>query len=230
MEIELIEIRNFLAQQHPFYALSEDRLNQLPETLQIRYLRRGNAFPPTDVDQDYLYIVRKGAIELRDKKGKLHAKLAEGDYYTSPCQLVDFDQTTDNIAVEDTLLYLLPCSELKVLQMESEEFGLHFKNSIRERLRRAASGDDRESGDSMAHMSVKVSDLVKKPPVTIDANSSIREAARLMTEQNVSSVMLMDSDRLAGIITDRDLRKRCVADDAAGWLINLQPLSYTAFT
>jgi CBS domain-containing protein len=212
MEIELVEIRDFLAQRHPFDALPEERLNQLPESLQIRYLRRGSAFPPDDADGDYLYIVRSGAIELRDEKGKLHAKLAEGDYYTSPCQLVDFDLTTHNLAVEDTLLYLLSCADLKALQLESEEFDVHFKNSIRERLRRAASGNVRESGDGMAHMAVEVADLVKKPPVTMEADRSIREAARLMTEQNVSSVMLLESDKLAGMITDSDLRKRCVAE------------------
>lgn len=212
MEIELIEIRDFLAQRHPFDALPEERLNQLPESLQIRYLRRGSVFPPADVDGDYFYIVRSGAIELRDEKGKLHAKLAEGDYYTSSCQLVDFDLTTHNLAVEDSLLYLLPCADLKTLQLESEEFDLHFKNSIRERLQRAASGDTKESGDSMAHMAVEVADLGKKPPVTMDANRSIREAARLMTEQNVSSVMLLESGKLVGMITDSDLRKRCVAE------------------
>ena len=212
MEIELIEIRDFLAQRHPFDALPEERLNQLPESLKIRYLRRGSAFPPADADGDYLYIVRSGAIELRDEKGKLHAKLAEGDYYTSSCQLVDFDLTTHNLAVEDSLLYLLSCADLKTLQLESEEFDLHFKNSIRERLRRAASGDTKESGDSMAHMAVEVADLGKKPPVTMEANRSIREAARLMTEQNVSSVMLLESGKLAGMITDSDLRKRCVAE------------------
>jgi CBS domain-containing protein len=211
MEIELIEIRDFLARRHPFDALSEERLKQLPESLQIRYLRRGSAFPPADADGDYLYIVRSGAIELRDEKGKLYAKLAEGDYYTSPCQLVDYNLTTHNLAVEDSLLYLLSCADLKTLQLESEEFDLHFKNSIRERLRRAASGDTRESGDSMAHMAVEVADLGRKPPVTMEANRSIREAARLMTEQNVSSVMLLESGKLAGMITDSDLRKRCVA-------------------
>jgi CBS domain-containing protein len=211
MEIELIEIRDFLAQRHPFDALSEERLKQLPESLQIRYLRRGSAFPPADADGDYLYIVRSGAIELRDEKGKLYAKLAEGDYYTSPCQLVDYNLTTHNLAVEDSLLYLLSCADLKTLQLESEEFDLHFKNSIRERLRRAASGDTRESGDGMAHMAVEVADLGRKPPVTMEANRSIREAARLMTEQNVSSVMLLESGKLAGMITDSDLRKRCVA-------------------
>ncbi len=211
MEIELIEIRDFLAQRHPFDALPEERLNQLPEALQIRYLRRGSAFPPADTDGDYLYIVRSGAIELRDKKGKLHGKLAEGDYYTSPCQLVDFDLTTHNLAMEDTLLYLLSCADLKALRLESKEFDLHFKNSIRERLRRAASGDTRESGDGMAHMAIKVADLVKKPAVTMEAKCSIQEAAQLMTEQNVSSVMLLDAGKLVGMITDSDLRKRCVA-------------------
>ncbi len=212
MEIELIEIRDFLAQRHPFDALPEERLNQLTEALQIRYLRRGSPFPPADADGDYLYIVRSGAVELRDNKGKLHGKLAEGDYYTSPCQLVDFDLTTHNLAVEDSLLYLLSCADLKSLRLESKEFDLHFKNSIRERLRRAASGDARESGDGMGHMTVKVEELVKKPAVIMEADRSIREAAQLMSEQNVSSVMLLESGKLAGIITDRDLRKRCVAE------------------
>ena len=44
-----------------------------------------------------------------------------------------------------------------------------------------------------------------------DSHSTIRDAARLMSDKNVSSVMLMDGDHLAGMITDRDLRKRCVA-------------------
>lgn len=212
MEIELVEIRDFLAHRHPFDALPEERLNQLPKMLQIRYLRRGSAFPPNDTDGDYLYMVRSGAIELRDDKGKLHGKLAEGDYYTTRCQLVDFDLTHHNLAAEDTLIYLLPCAELKSLCQESEEFNLHFKNSIRERLRKAASGSVRESGDSMAHMTIKVSDLVKKPAVTLAADRSIQEAAQLMTKKNVSSVMLLDSaGNLAGMITDRDLRKRCVA-------------------
>ena len=218
MEIELKEIRDFLAQWHPFETLPEERLNQLPESLQIRYLRRGSAFPPADADGDYLYIVRSGAIELRDSKDKLHGKLAEGDYYTAPCQLVDFDQTTNSTAVEDSILYLLSCADLKKLRQESEEFDLHFKNSIRDRLRRAASSDARESIGSMSHIVAKVADLVTKSAVTLDADATIQEAAQIMTEQNVSSVILMEAGELAGIITDRDLRKRCVAEGVSAEL------------
>ncbi len=211
MKTELIEIRDFLAQRHPFDALPEERLNLLTEALQTMQLRCGDAFPPANAKGEYLYIVRSGAIELRDAKGKLHGKLAEGDYYTTQCQLVDLDPTTNNTAVEDSLLYLLSCADLKTLRQESEEFDLHFRNSIRERLRRAASGHAKEPADGMSHMTIKVADLINKAAVVMDADNSIRDAAALMTEQNVSSVMLMNSGKLAGMITDSDLRKRCVA-------------------
>jgi CBS domain-containing protein len=40
---------------------------------------------------------------------------------------------------------------------------------------------------------------------------TIRETAAMMSNKNVSSVMVMRDDRLIGLVTDRDLRKRCVA-------------------
>ena len=68
MEIELVEIRDFLAQRPPFDVLPEEQLNQLPKILDIRYLRRGSDFPPSDSDQSYIYIIRSGAIELLDEE------------------------------------------------------------------------------------------------------------------------------------------------------------------
>ena len=41
--------------------------------------------------------------------------------------------------------------------------------------------------------------------------ASIRDAAVLMREQRVSSVLVVDEDRLFGIVTDRDLRNRVIA-------------------
>ncbi len=211
MEIELIEIRDFLALRPPFDTLPEERLNQLLEAFKIRYLRRGSVFPPADADGDYLYIVRSGAIELRDDQKKLHGKLAEGDFYTTACQLVDLDPTTNNAAVEDTLLYLLPCPVLKTLRQEVAEFDRHFSDSIRERLKHAVSNVKVTTDQGVAYMTVEVAELISKTPVTLDVHATIQEVAQVMTEQNVSSVMLMENGKLAGMITDSDLRKRCVA-------------------
>jgi CBS domain-containing protein len=214
MEIELIEIRDFLAQRAPFDSLPQDRLNELPELLQIRYLRRGSQFPPDDIDGDYFYIVRSGAIVLLDERQQLLEKLAEGDYYTTACQLVDFEAVNSGKAEEDTLLYLLPCAQLQALRKDSPDFRLHFTASIRERMQHAVKGSPWQRGDcdnNIAQLTIEVEQLLKKPPITLSVNSSIRQAAQIMSDNNVSSVMLMEGDRLAGIVTDRDLRKRCVA-------------------
>ena len=212
MEIELIEIRDFLAQRPPFDSLPEERLNELPEKLQIRYLRRNSQFPPTDIDGDYFYVVRSGAIILLDEEQQLVEKLGEGDYYTTDCQLVDFESVSSGKAEEDTLLYLLPCAQLKALRRESPEFRLHFAESIRERMQHAVRGTTRQQSEcNMGQLTIEVDHLLTKQPVTLPMDSSIREVAQVMTENNVSSVMLMDDGQLVGMVTDRDLRKRCIA-------------------
>jgi CBS domain-containing protein len=216
VEIELVEIRDFLAQRPPFDALPAEILDELPKALSIRYLRRGAAFPPEDADGAYVYLVRSGAIELRDAEQQLCEKLGEGDIYTTPCQLVDFAADCRGKAVEDTLLYLLPCEQLKSLRQASEVFDKHFSHSLRERLKHAVAQVQESAASDVAYMTVEVNDLLKKAPVTISADQSIRQAAQVMSEKNVSSVMLMDGERLVGLITDRDLRKRCVAAGLSG--------------
>ena len=63
----------------------------------------------------------------------------------------------------------------------------------------------------MTHMAVEVHELIKKPPVIMPVNSSIQQVAQTMTEKEMSSVMLMEDNELRGIITDRDLRRKCIA-------------------
>jgi CBS domain-containing protein len=106
MEIELVEIRDFLAQRPPFDVLPEEQLNQLPKLLDIRYLRRTSAFPPVDAQRSYIYILRSGAVELLDEDIKLVEKLGEGDIYTTECQLIDFGRAIRGVATEDTDLLL----------------------------------------------------------------------------------------------------------------------------
>jgi CBS domain-containing protein len=55
--------------------------------------------------------------------------------------------------------------------------------------------------------------LVRRQPVTLPPTASIRETALLMREQRVSSVLIVDDGRLFGIVTDRDLRNRVIAED-----------------
>lgn len=213
MEVELIEIRQFLEQRNPFIHLSTELLDELPRDIEIRYLRRGARFPPVD---GYLYVVRSGAIKILDRSGELCEKLGEGDIYSVPCQLVNLSQCENGEAVEDTLLYLLSCDRLKSLCRASRPFNEHFSANVKERLKAAANLQLNSDDPSTAAMMVEVGSLVRRQPIVIPSGTTIRETAALMSNKDVSSVMVMQDDRLVGLVTDRDLRKRCVAIGLTG--------------
>ena len=211
MEIELLEIRDFLAQHAPFDVLPGETLDALPRKLIVRYLRRGSRFPPPDSETAYLYILRSGAIEVRDHEDQLREKLGEGDLYPHACQQEAAPGGLSAVTTEDSLFYLLPCQALKALREDSVSFDRHFSHSLRERLGHAVGTVLGAGAQQLGALTTEVADLVGREPVTIDANSSIQAAAQLMTAERVSSVMVVKEGQLIGLVTDSDLRRRCLA-------------------
>jgi CBS domain-containing protein len=212
MEIELIEIRDFLAERTPFDSLPGEALDGLPRQVQIRYLRRGSVFPPADADGSFLYLVRTGAIECRDRDGALTGKLGEGDLYTDACFLVELAPHIQANVMEDCLLYLLSCETIKKLGQLYPDFAGYMSDSLQARLKQAVSSTREAFAMDLASLTRPVSQLLRREPVMIDQQQSIRDAARLMTGHAVSSALVMSGDRLVGLLTDRDIRSRCVAD------------------
>lgn len=210
MDVELLEIRDFIAGHPPFDQLPATVLDRLPKSLSVRYLRRGTPFPPPDADSPYLYLVRRGAIEMRDPQGELVSKLGEGDLCVFPCDPQRPEARLVGTAAEDTLLYLLPCTQLNQLREEHRPFAEHFDQSVAERLRRALRLLREGPVRGTRLMTVYVGELLGKDLVKTSPDTSIREAAALMTEHRVSSLIIMEGPRLVGMITDRDLRSRCI--------------------
>ena len=210
MDVELLEIRDFLATRPPFDQLPDDVLDRLPKHLSVRYLRRGTRFPPVDADAPYLYIVRRGAIEMRDVRGELVSKLGEGENCVFPCDPQRPEGQLKGITAEDTLVYLLPCAHLQQLRSEYSAFAEHFEQSVAERLRKALRLMREGPVRGTRLMTVYVGELLGRDLVKATPETSIREAAAVMTENRVSSLVLMEGEKLVGMITDRDLRGRCI--------------------
>ena len=60
---------------------------------------------------------------------------------------------------------------------------------------------------------MKVQDVMTKNPRSVSPATSVREAAQLMKTQDVGFVPVVDENRrLVGVITDRDIAIRLVAD------------------
>jgi CBS domain-containing protein len=63
-------------------------------------------------------------------------------------------------------------------------------------------------------MAKTVRDAMTADPRSIGASASVVEAARLMREQHIGSLPVTEDDRLVGMITDRDITTRVVAESA----------------
>ena len=61
---------------------------------------------------------------------------------------------------------------------------------------------------------MRVSDLMISPPVTVPPDSTAAAAARLMADRAIGCVLVADSRALLGVLTDRDLVVRVLADGA----------------
>ncbi len=61
-------------------------------------------------------------------------------------------------------------------------------------------------------MATNIRDLMTSNPSTIGSDGTIADAARLMRDEDAGIIPIVDGDRLVGMITDRDITVRVVAE------------------
>ncbi|MET7274976.1 CBS domain-containing protein [Streptomyces flaveolus] len=61
-------------------------------------------------------------------------------------------------------------------------------------------------------MTQYVRDIMTADPVTVEPQTSVTAVARIMRDQDLGAVLVTDGDRLRGLVTDRDLVIRSVAE------------------
>lgn len=64
---------------------------------------------------------------------------------------------------------------------------------------------------SQSLLTTPIKDLIHKKPISLPSSASVQQAAQLMSEQHISSLLVIDEDKLTGIVTDRDLRRRVIS-------------------
>ncbi|MFC4598822.1 CBS domain-containing protein [Cohnella hongkongensis] len=62
----------------------------------------------------------------------------------------------------------------------------------------------------------KIADIMSTDCVTLSRQASIQEAARLMRDHDIGFIPVVESRRLIGVVTDRDLVIRGYADNRSG--------------
>lgn len=62
-------------------------------------------------------------------------------------------------------------------------------------------------------MTRRVHEVMTENPVTVEKLTSLAEAARVMRDADIGDVLVVDEGRLRGILTDRDLVIRAIAEN-----------------
>ena len=128
MDVELVEVRDFLAQHPPFDALPAEVLDDLPRRFTVTYARRGTEILPQGQRGDRLWLVRSGAVDITDE-GQLVDRVGAGGAFGMSA-VVEHGPTRYAVtAREDTLLLTLPQADFDELAGRHPAVAVHFAAS-----------------------------------------------------------------------------------------------------
>ncbi|REG81020.1 DUF294 nucleotidyltransferase-like domain-containing protein [Marinomonas pollencensis] len=227
MDVELTEIVEALCQHAPFSELIDDpQLNDMVKEVEVQYLRAGEWAIQPGVLNHTLFFIRSGAVEALGKEQKLIRRMNEGELFGYASLLRGGKSSQSMRVIEDSLLYRIPARWFLKLYEENDSFSDFFELDQEVRLKVAM--ESQNSGLSL--MTCPIVSLLRRNPITIAIDGNIRLAAKMMADNKVSSLLIMENDALVGILTDRDLRNRVVAagldyDTPVGKVMTVDPVT-----
>jgi len=230
MQIELLEIRDHLQRFPPFDALPEDNLDAIARQVEVTYFKAGSDILQYGAAIHELHYVRSGAVEIYRRNGELYNRLSEGDIFGQAGLLRSNKVRFPARAIEDSLIYFIPATLFAQLCEEHDGFAEFVEAEGQSRLKSAVESQ----GKASELIQLKVRKLISRTPVCVSLDTPVQQAAQLMTEQSVSSLVIVDGDApgaaMVGILTDRDLRTRVLAAGLASSTAVSQVMTPDPFT
>ncbi|WP_201558524.1 DUF294 nucleotidyltransferase-like domain-containing protein [Psychrobacter sp. 72-O-c] len=235
--------------QPPFDVLSLDERQSLKKNTQVRYLAKEEILAADDLQ--YFFVVLKGQVEqlldgesIASYLGSNHSEhLNSNDWFdsrrTPESRIRAYTQEHENTqqyqfrAAEDSLLLQINGAAIDRISAQNHLVRQLLSDKLPERLkalqqRRSAQGVGASSYTAQQEvqqiMLQPVTDVILLPVHIVDADSSLYQAARIMTEAGLKHVLVRPSDHLEdtknakphsdrtlGILTDNDIC-RAVSD------------------
>ncbi len=215
MEVELLEIRNFISQYSPFDQLPEEALIEVSKSVEISYYRADSMIIEFGDKIHDLFMIRSGVVEIYRRTGELYNRLDQGGLFGQMGLLTNNKVRFPAKSVKDTLLYCIPENIFEEFCERYETFAdfVEVEGSIR--LQQAVEDN---SDDANSLTTSKVKTLLSREPVMVPTTTTIQNVAKIMSEENVSAALISDptqtdegGNSFVGIITERDLCAKVIA-------------------
>ncbi len=180
-------------------------------------------------------MIRRGAVEIV-LDGQVLDLIGEGDLFGHASMLSGLPTGFEARAAEDSLCYRIEADAAR--ELLGAPAGLRFvARSLLDWPDEAAAGigvalswPDRGGEPHVDPSEQPVGTMIRGDPVICTPDATIREAAQQMTAAAASSVVVQLPGGSVGILTDRDLRERVLADGLGGDARVAEAMSAPAYT
>ncbi|MBI5741314.1 MAG: cyclic nucleotide-binding/CBS domain-containing protein [Nitrospirae bacterium] len=212
----LEEAINFLKNNPPFHLLEEPVLKDVARSLSMEFYPRGSVIlkqdgPPSEA----VRIIKKGSVKiLMRTEGEMDSVIdfrGEGDSFGFVSLVAGDRQKTTVIAADDSVCYILGRDRaLRLIEANpavAEFFMSHLTRFVDRTFEEMRGRRLSYSGTDRLLFTTPAGDIAKEV-ITVSEDTTIQEAARVMTAHSISSLIILNGSNVpAGIVTDRDLRK-----------------------
>lgn len=220
--VKIIEdIIEFFKSIPPFEFLDNEVINSIAvKTAMEFYPKNTHILLQDSLPSEFLYIIKKGGVKVYRRVNNEEVIIdyrSEGDSFGF-VSLISGDKSRANVvAIDDTICYLISKETVLTLMNiypEIRDFYLKSfmniyldKRYMEESVKKTLTG----SVDKIL-FTTTVEEIGSKNVISIPEHTSIKEAATIMCENGISSLIVLNSEGIpAGIITDKDLRRKVVA-------------------
>lgn len=217
-------IFDFLKDLPPFSLMDHNRLMEIAEKVVVQYKKAGEIIFQQGSDPGaYFFIVHEGAVQLlnqnAEQKDILVEECDEGDLFGIRPLLAEQAYGLTALAKEECLLYAIRTDDFRLIMEENPKVALYLASTFAAEARPKSIGPNRTFGSAAgSEYSVDEGSLIEvqsiersKTPVTCLPETSIREAAQIMSEKEVGSIIIVGREHQPlGIVTDKDFRKKVV--------------------
>jgi len=220
--VKIIEdIIEFFKSIPPFEFLDNEVINSIAvKTAMEFYPKNTHILLQDSLPSEFLYIIKKGGVKVYRRVNNEEVIIdyrSEGDSFGF-VSLISGDKSRANVvAIDDTICYLISKETVLTLMNiypEIRDFYLKSfmniyldKRYMEESVKKTLTG----SVDKIL-FTTTVEEIGSKNVISIPEHTSIKEAATIMCENGISSLIVLNSEDIpAGIITDKDLRRKVVA-------------------
>ena len=200
------EQKKFISNIHPFNNLNTFELDDLVEDLDIVYFKANSIVQAQDSNPEFLYFVLKGLIqEINDDE--VLSVYSKGEIFDS-VSLIKNHSKNSFVAIEESICYALKKERFMQILSSNQQLENYFFQSISDKLNNNILN---EKNKDMANIMIaKVKDAKVHKAVVVDTNKTIFEAAKIIKQEKIPTLLLKNEAGEMYIVTDSDFRQKVI--------------------